>query len=113
MTGYACTSPLVDGNGNGYPTPYVANVTNAFGGSPSITYNWLPRPGRGHDDAAGVGISINSSGAVGDGGRGSGRDAKLRSTTAGRRSLCQFLGFSLPVPTGSGIAGDAVLDTGR
>ena len=47
VTGYACTSPLVDGNGNGYPTPYVANVTNAFGGSPSITYNWLPRPGRG------------------------------------------------------------------
>ena len=64
MTGYANTSPLVDGNGNGYPTPYVANLTNAFGGSPSITYQWLPRPGKTYSDASGAGVSINASGAI-------------------------------------------------
>ena len=64
VTGYANTSPLVDGNGNGYPTPYVANVTNAFGGSPSITYQWLPRPGKTYSDAAGAGASINNNGAI-------------------------------------------------
>ena len=107
VTGYACTSPLVDGNGNGYPTPYVANVTNAFGGSPSITYNWLPRPGRGHDDAAGVGISINSSGAVVMGG-GDPVATQNALYNGGAASSSSSWVFPMPVPSGSGIAGDAV-----
>ena len=82
MTGYAYTSPLVDGNGNGYPTPYVANVTNAFGGSPSITYKWLPRPGKTYANAAGDGVSINDNGAVVMGGE-IRSQRKTRSTTVG------------------------------
>jgi hypothetical protein len=64
VTGYACTAGILDGNGNGYQIPFVADVTNAFGGSPNITYKWLPRPGTVGSDAAGQGVSINASGTV-------------------------------------------------
>ena len=105
VTGYAETSPLVDGNGNGYLTPYVANVTNAFGSSPSITYNWLMRPGQTYDNAAGVGVSINSSGAVAMGGQDpvGTQAAFYNGGTAGSSSSWVF---PMPVPTGSGLAGD-------
>ena len=100
VTGYACTSPLVDGNGNGYPTPYVANVSNAFGSSPSITYSWLQRPGRTYSDAAGVGISINSSGAVVMGGQDpvATKNAFYNGGTAGSSSSWVS---PMPVPAGS------------
>ena len=77
VTGYACTSPLVDGNGNGYPTPYVANVTNAFGGSPSITYNWL-RTRQGARQRRRRRDFDQFQRGCGDRGRGTGRNAKRR-----------------------------------
>ena len=53
----------------GYPTALIENVTNAFGGSPSITTTWLSRPGQSHTGAGGFGQSINASGRRGDEGR--------------------------------------------
>ena len=106
VTGYAETSPLVDGNGNGYLTPYVANVTNAFRQQPEHHLQLvdeagpdrttMPRASGFRSIPAGPwrwGAKIRSV-------------RKPRSTTAGQRAPAVPWVFPMPVPTGSGLAGD-------
>jgi hypothetical protein len=61
VTGYSCTNP---GFSAGYKCPFVADLSNAFSGSHSITYKWLPRPNKLYAAATGIGVSINASGCV-------------------------------------------------